>query len=88
MSTRSCIARPVGDGWEGRYHHSDGGCPPPPRTPPDALPRGRALFDRPAPARPPGTGIALAGGAGTVQRDRSAPLRPDNQGVTCICRPT
>ena len=29
MSTRSCIARPVGDGWEGRYHHSDGGCPPP-----------------------------------------------------------
>lgn len=24
MSTRSCIARPVGDEFEGRYHHSDG----------------------------------------------------------------
>ena len=24
MSTRSIIARQVGDGWEGRYHHSDG----------------------------------------------------------------
>lgn len=24
MSTRSCIARPIGDEWEGRYHHSDG----------------------------------------------------------------
>lgn len=24
MSTRSIIARPVGDGFEGRYHHSDG----------------------------------------------------------------
>ncbi|MDO8490840.1 MAG: hypothetical protein Q7T04_02350 [Dehalococcoidia bacterium] len=24
MSTRAVIARPVGDGWEGVYHHSDG----------------------------------------------------------------
>lgn len=24
MSTRSCIAKPEGDGWKGRYHHSDG----------------------------------------------------------------
>lgn len=24
MSTRSAIARPAGDGWEGRYHHWDG----------------------------------------------------------------
>ncbi len=24
MSTRAAIARPVGDGWEGVYHHSDG----------------------------------------------------------------
>lgn len=24
MSTRSAIARPAGDGWEGRYHHFDG----------------------------------------------------------------
>lgn len=24
MSTRSCIAKPHGDGWTGRYHHSDG----------------------------------------------------------------
>lgn len=24
MSTRSCIAKPDGDGWKGRYHHSDG----------------------------------------------------------------
>jgi len=24
MSTRSIIARQVGDGWTGRYHHSDG----------------------------------------------------------------
>jgi hypothetical protein len=24
MSTRSVIAKPVGDGWEGRYHHWDG----------------------------------------------------------------
>lgn len=24
MATRSILARPVGDGWEGRYHHSDG----------------------------------------------------------------
>lgn len=23
MSTRGCIARPAGDGWEGRYHHYD-----------------------------------------------------------------
>lgn len=24
MSTRSCIAKPDGDAWKGRYHHSDG----------------------------------------------------------------
>jgi hypothetical protein len=24
MSTRACIAKPDGDGWRGRYHHSDG----------------------------------------------------------------
>jgi hypothetical protein len=24
VSTRSAIARPAGDGWEGRYHHFDG----------------------------------------------------------------
>ena len=42
MSTRSCIARPVGDGWEGRYHHSDGGCPPP---------RARRLMPCPGDAR-------------------------------------